>query len=151
MNKLGVDLVTPTEGYIIPSKIFKKIGIFDESLVRYFEDLDLIIRMKEYGFKTVADKSISFEHLGGGTTKNMPFVRNFYRVRNLIWFIRRYLKDEKLILKFIYFRGYMKNHYYNLINPLKKFQLLHATKVALSILLGIFLGLIVSWKPKIKL
>ena len=151
MHKLGVDLVTPTEGYIIPTKVFQKIGLFDESLVRYFEDLDLIIRMNRNNLITIADKTISFEHLGGGTTKHMPFVRNFYRVRNLIWFIKRHLKDEPFLKKLRYFKGYMRNHYLNLLDPLKKLHFFHAFKVLVSIILGVIMGIVKSWNPKIKI
>ena len=148
MHKLGVDLVTPTEGYVIPLSVFKKIGLFDESLVRYYEDLDLIKRMHDNGYITFADKAISFDHLGGGTTKNMPFVRNYYRVRNLLWFIKRYGKEFTLSKKFSFFKGYGGVHYYNFINPLKKFNFIMSLRVLASIILGLLVGAITNWKPK---
>jgi len=148
INKLGVDYVTPTEGYIIPRAVFEKIGLFDEALVRYFEDLDLIIRMYNNDYITYADKSIKFDHLGGGTTKNMPYVRNFYRVRNLIWFIKRHCKKFTFKNKLILFKGGMGNHYYNFIIPLKKLKLITSFKVLVSIILGLLMGVFASWKPK---
>jgi GT2 family glycosyltransferase len=148
MNKLGVDLVTPTEGYIIPRAVFEKIGIFDEALVRYFEDLDLIKRMHDNDYVTFADKSISFDHLGGGTTKNMPFVRNYYRVRNLLWFIKRYGKELTFRKRIILFKSYFGTHYYNFISPLKKLKLIMSIKVLASIIWGLLIGVFTSWKPK---
>lgn len=151
MHKLGIELVTPTEGYIIPRKVFEEIGLFDESLTRYFEDLDFIKRLHDKGYITYSDTSISFDHLGGGTTKNKPYVRNFYRVRNLLWFIKRYGKSYSLKEKFNYFKSYGGTHYFNFINPLKELKLITSLRVLLSIILGLVLGILTNWKPNTEI
>jgi GT2 family glycosyltransferase len=151
MYKLGIELVTPTEGYIIPRKVFEEIGLFDEALTRYFEDLDFIKRLHDNGYITHSDTSISFDHLGGGTTKNKPYVRNFYRVRNLLWFIKRYGKSFSLKEKFNYFKSYGGTHYYNFIKPIKALKLITSLRVLFSIIFGLIMGIFTNWNPKTAL
>jgi GT2 family glycosyltransferase len=148
MHKIGINLVTPTEGYIIPRKVFEKIGLFDESLVRYYEDLDLIKRMYDHNFITHCDTSISFEHLGGGTTKNKHFLRNYYKVRNLIWFLKRYGKNVSMPQKYKYLKAYGGTHVYNLIKCVKKLEFMNSIIILYSILLGLSIGFMTKWKPK---
>ncbi len=148
-KRFDITFYTPTEGYIIPSMVLKEVGLFDEGLVRYFEDLDLIKRMHKRGFKTFCDNSISFDHLGGGITGNKPFIRNYYRIRNLIWFLRKYRGQHNLIWCLREFRGNMNTHFINLKNSIIKFNIKHFFIIMYSIILGILHGLFFKWNSKI--
>ena len=144
-TRLGVFVDTPTEGYMFSSKVLREVGLFDEVLVRYFEDFDYLIRMRNQGFRSLCVKSVSFDHLGGGTSKNQLFVPNYYRVRNLIWFIKRYQKDKSVAWKLINFRGFMKKHIMLSINHLQKGRLVKASCVILSVWAGLIVGLALNW------
>ena len=69
-TRLGVFVDTPTEGYVFSRKVLEHVGLFDEQLVRYFEDFDYLIRMRAAGFKSVCALSVSFDHLGGGPRRS---------------------------------------------------------------------------------
>jgi GT2 family glycosyltransferase len=56
-EKLGVQMETPTEGFIVKREVFEKVGLLNEFLVRYFEDLDLIIRLREKGVQNAFSSS----------------------------------------------------------------------------------------------
>lgn len=137
-HKLGVDVNTPTEGFIVKKEVFDKIGYLDEKLVRYFEDLDFIIRLREAGYKTHCTTNVSFAHLGGGMSSKKPFIQNYYRVRNLIWFIKRYSKDKTTIWKLRQFLANMKVH-------LKRLVSLRFPIVAYAVFLGCIHGGILEW------
>ena len=148
-RRFDIDFYTPTEGYIIPTTVLKEVGLFDEGLVRYFEDLDLIKRMHNKGFITFCDNSISFDHLGGGITKNKPFIRNYYRIRNVIWFLKRYYYNKNLIWVLRIFYGEMVPHFVNLKNSIFNLNFKHFFVILYSIILGLTHGVFLKWNSKI--
>lgn len=148
-RRFDIDFYTPTEGYIIPASVLKEVGFFDEGLVRYFEDLDLIKRMYKKGFTTFCENSISFDHLGGGITKNKPYIRNYYRIRNVIWFLKRYYSQRNLIWSLRIFYQEMNPHFINLKKSIIKLNLKHFFIILYSIILGILHGVFLKWNSKI--
>ena len=143
--RLGVYVDTPTEGYMLSSEVLQKVGLLDEQLVRYFEDYDYLIRMRAQGFESLCVTDVSFDHLGGGTSKKQLFVPNYYRVRNLIWFLKRYRRDESFGWKYSNFRGFMRKHIMLLVNHVKSGEIIKAACVGLSISAGLFVGTFSSW------
>jgi len=143
--KLGVPMSTPTEGYVIRSSVFKEVGLLDERLVRYFEDLDFLIRMREAGFESLAIPAISFMHLGGGTSSKQAWIPNFYRSRNLIWFIKYYRQDWSLISKIRYWWESTDGHRRAFIF-LKKRKITKAVISINAFIIGSFVGLFFRWK-----
>lgn len=97
--KFGIRIDVPTEGYIIKRDVFEKIGLFDESLVSYVEDLDMIARLRLAGFETAIADSVSFLHIGGGAFSKQIYSPNYYRVRNHIIFMKKYCSDKSFIWK----------------------------------------------------
>jgi GT2 family glycosyltransferase len=146
--RLGVFVDTPTEGYMFSAKVLREVGLLDEQLVRYFEDYDYLIRMRDKGYQSLCVRDVSFDHLGGGTSKKQLFVPNYYRVRNLIWFLKRYRSGESLHWRFVNFRGYMKKHVFIVIGHLKKLRLIKAISVSFCILMGVMVGIIFNWRNK---
>jgi len=144
-TRLGVYVDTPTEGYMFSKKVLEDIGLFDEQLVRYFEDYDYLIRMRAKGYESYCTRGVQFDHLGGGTSKKQIFTPNYYRVRNLIWFIKRYRKEESISWKYKNLRGFMRKHVVLTASLLKKGQLIRAVLVAGSIALGILVGVATKW------
>ena len=98
-KKLGVARNTPDCGFIIRSELFKEIGLLDESLFRYFEDLDFIIRLRKAGYKTIFVPSVKFAHMVGGTTSQVGFVFHYYRVRNIFLFLKKHGAEMSLLSK----------------------------------------------------
>lgn len=141
--RFGVNMDTPTEGYVISKETFAKIGLFNEQLRIYFEDLDFIVRMRKAGLKTAINTNISFKHYGGGTTSKIIFMSNYMRIRNLILFTRKYGKNlaTSYILKEL--KGNLGVHVYRFTNAVRKLQLSKALKLALAIKLGILSGIFI--------
>lgn len=147
-TRLGVFVDTPTEGYMFSEKVLRDVGLLDEQLVRYFEDYDYLIRMRDKGYQSLCVRDVSFDHLGGGTSKKQLFVPNYYRVRNLLWFLKRYRSGESLLWNLIQFRGFMKKHIILTFNHIQKGRLVKASCVILSIVAGLIVGLALKWSNK---
>lgn len=147
-NKLGVAMETPTEGFIIKREVFETIGLLNERLVRYFEDLDFIVRLREAGFYTTAVSTVSFAHLGGGTSSKQTFIPNYYRVRNLILFMRKHCTDKSLKWKIKTFHTYLRVHIDRLKESLRKGDFKAFIKISGSIAIGLVIGFIISWNDE---
>jgi len=80
---------------VYQKNIINKIGMFDQDFFAYEEDVDLALRLSNFGYKTLyIPQAISY-HLGGGTSNQMGNFRARMDVKN--WFfiiIKNYsLKD----------------------------------------------------------
>jgi GT2 family glycosyltransferase len=98
-NRLGVNSNIPGCGFVVRSEVFKEIGLLDEGLFRFFEDLDFIIRLRKAGYKTAFTSSVKYAHLGGGTTSRVGFEFHYYRIRNIFIFLRRHGARMSLLEK----------------------------------------------------
>lgn len=148
-EKFGISMETPTEGYIIRSDVFHKIGLLDENLVRYFEDLDFIVRLRKKGYVTKSVTSVSFAHLGGGTSSKQIFIPNYYRVRNIIWFMKKYCRNKSFSWKIRTFLSNLINPHINRIYvSLIKTNFKSFIMLNYSIIAGIIMGFITKWTEK---
>ena len=50
---------------LIPRTVLNKVGLFDESIFMYAEDIDLCYRIKQRGYKVVYYADVSMTHLKG--------------------------------------------------------------------------------------
>ena len=145
-EKLGVIVNTPTEGFMIRGKVFETVGFLDEYLVRYFEDLDYIIRMRNKGWKTSYVGSVEFKHLGHGTSAKQPFVPQYYRSRNLLLFLKKHCSGQTIFWKcknyIRYSRSTLSRTRYFIDKKMPFFFLLSVV----AIILGNFMGAIKRWK-----
>ncbi|MBT4551834.1 glycosyltransferase family 2 protein [bacterium] len=144
--RFGVPMETAAEGFIISAEALKKVGLFNQRLFRYFENIDLVIRLREAGYKTLSLHEISFDHLGGGTSSKQIFMSNFYRVRNIFLFIKKHCKKEGIKSKLSILQTNMKVHTKRLAWSFKNKSLRQTLTLILSISLGICIGLILPWK-----
>lgn len=147
-DKWGIPMEIPTSGYIIKREVFEKIGLLDENLVRYFEDLDFIIRLRNAGFQTKAINTVSYEHLCQGTSGKQVFVPNYYRIRNLIWFMRRYRYDQPRIWMVKVFLHNIYNHFIREMRWYKQGENQKFIASIWAIFLGAMNGLFMRWKPE---
>lgn len=107
---LGVVSNIPGCGFVVRSKLFKEIGLLDEDLFMFFEDLDFITRLRKAQYKTAFVPSVQFAHLGGGTESRFGFVFNYYRVRNIFLFLKWHGAEMSLLCKARSIVGLMKLH-----------------------------------------
>ena len=144
--RFGIKMDTPTEGYVIKKEVFDKIGLFNENLIIYFEDLDFIVRMRNAGYETSINSKISFLHYGGGTTSKVMFKSNYMRIRNLILFTRKYCSNRSFLWKFKEIKGNLGIHFFRLRDSLLNFEFKKSFKLSLAIFLGILKGLLTPLK-----
>tara|TARA_B100001057_G_C22790232_1_gene927316 strand:- start:608 stop:1489 length:882 start_codon:yes stop_codon:yes gene_type:complete len=150
--RFGLEMAVPTEGYVIKREAFENVGLFNEWLVIYFEDLDYIARLSESGYKTAINTSISFAHLGGGTTSKVIFKSNYYRVRNMILFTKRYCKHRPVIINLNEIKGNLGVHYRRMISFIYQKDFIKAVKVFSAVFIGIIVGFFIpesfGWREK---
>lgn len=95
-KRLGLDYPLSTECHLIRSDVFKEFGGFDETLVRYYEDVDLYTRLIAAGHSCCLTRDASVKHLGSGLSSRQVFVRVYFGVRNPIVIWRRYRPQTDL-------------------------------------------------------
>ena len=80
---------------LIPRTVLNKVGLFDESIFMYAEDIDLCYRIKERGYKVVYYADVSMTHLKGQSglhTKNKVVIYHFHKGIKI--FYDKYYKDK---------------------------------------------------------
>jgi len=76
-----VDAVTGA-AMLIPRKVIKKVGLFDEKYFFYFEDLDYCRRAKKLGVKIYYLPSVRVFHHHGAAGKDMPEITHQWLVES---------------------------------------------------------------------
>lgn len=136
----NIPMNVPTCGYILRSDMLDDIGGFDLSLYRYWEDIDLIMRLRAAGWQTIFVPSVSFEHYGSGTSGKMYHIKNFYKIRNMIWFFKKYGINKKIIINVRYAGSYLVSSFLSIrkleCNKLNAFY---------SFVKGVFIGIFTPW------
>lgn len=62
---------------LIPKKVFKKVGFFDEGFKHLFEDVDFCFRTRKKGYKIVYNPEAIFWH-GESTSANKNLLQKYY-------------------------------------------------------------------------
>lgn len=150
-DRFGVQMDVPTEGHVIKREVFEKIGLLDENLVIYFDDIDFITRLREARYETKSISSVSFDHLGGGSTSKIPFKRNYYRVRNAIWFMRRYCGNKPFNWKIMQFIIAIEPHIRQLVKSFIHLEFKNFVIIGFGIVTGFGAGLLKKWKPEVAI
>ena len=68
--------------YLIRKSLFESLGGFDERFFVYLEDLDLSLRARQAGWRSVYLATATAFHAGGGTSKQVKAARLFYSLRS---------------------------------------------------------------------
>lgn len=94
-TRIGLEFPLSTECHLIRSDVFEDFGGFDETLVRYYEDVDLYTRVREAGHVCGLTQDAWVTHLGSGLSSRQVFVRVYFGVRNpiVIWYRHRPMTD----------------------------------------------------------
>ncbi len=80
---------------LIPRRVLSKVGLFDESIFMYGEDIDLCYRIKKAGFKVVYYADVWMTHLKGQSglhTKSPLVIKHFHD--GIKRFYDMYYKDK---------------------------------------------------------
>lgn len=82
--------------FMVRSELFKKYGGFDEDFFAHFEEIDLCWRLKNHGYRIMAEPAARVFHLGGGTLDNSSPRKLFLNFRNSLYMIYKNTTPGKL-------------------------------------------------------
>lgn len=100
---------------MIRNDVIKDVGLLDESLFMYYEDVDYSFRIKKAGHSLIYHPKSIIYHIAGASTRAKkkgkegflnPIV-HYYLVRNRIWFLKKYLEPKHKITASIMVGGYL--------------------------------------------
>lgn len=77
---------------LIDSKVFKKIGMYDENIFLYCEETVLGIKLKNYGYKTALINSESFVHAHSVSINKS--IASVYKQQKIMWESRLYTLNK---------------------------------------------------------
>lgn len=115
---------------MIRASALKKVGYLDKQYFCYFEDLDLNVRVKKAGYKTVfVPDSVVWHKVSRSTGGEGNPTLQFYKARNMVLFQRKvyHAKNFGIYLKLKVFEG---------INYLVSFQFRKAYSLFRGLLMG---------------
>lgn len=79
-----VPFAIQTEAYLFESATFSLLGGFNEDLVRYGEDIELMQRFLAQGHRAGTSGASTLRHEGSGLSSRQVFVRTHYMIRNAL-------------------------------------------------------------------
>lgn len=100
---------------MIRNDVIKVVGLLDESLFMYYEDVDYSFRIKKAGYSLIYHPKSVIYHIAGASTRAKkkgkegflnPIV-HYYLVRNRIWFLKKYLQPKHKITASVMVGGYL--------------------------------------------
>ncbi|QQG40488.1 MAG: glycosyltransferase family 2 protein [Candidatus Levyibacteriota bacterium] len=71
--------VIPGTAFLVRKKIFEEVGGFDERFFLFFEENDLCMRVKEFGYKIYITPNAKVMHLWGESTKSLPNTKEIFK------------------------------------------------------------------------
>lgn len=74
----------------IPRKVFKKIGLFDESFFLYLEDVDLCLHAQRAKIELMYNPKLILYHRNSSTTISGSLLTDYYLTRNRFLIAKRY-------------------------------------------------------------
>ena len=100
---------------MIRNDVIRNIGLLNESLFMYYEDVDYSFRIKNAGYSLIYHPKSVIYHIAGASTRTLekgkegflsPVV-HYYLIRNRIWFLKKYLHPVQKITAAIMVSGYL--------------------------------------------
>ena len=88
---MGAALLTRT-------RLFFKLGMFDESYFYWFEDVDYCLRLQSLGYKIGCLLNTYVYHYGSATLGKSNPKLNYYYVRNHIWFLIKNMPLTRILV-----------------------------------------------------
>jgi GT2 family glycosyltransferase len=87
---------------LVRNDVIRKVGLLDETLFMYYEDVDYSFRIKANGYELIYHPQSIVYHIAGASTRAEkkgkegflnPIV-HYYLIRNKIWFLKKYLRPR---------------------------------------------------------
>lgn len=75
---------------LIPTTVLQHVGLFDENMYLYYEDMDLSLRMQTAGYKLYYIPTSSVQHGVSGSTRTLSNMRYYYKARSSVIFFRKH-------------------------------------------------------------
>lgn len=75
---------------LVPTEVFKEVGLFDESFFLYYEDMDFCLRVQSAGYKLYYVPDVGVQHHISSSTSSMPAMRHYYKARGSVIFFRKH-------------------------------------------------------------
>ena len=152
-NKLGV-MMNTSECFVVKREVYEKIGLFNEKLKVYFEDLDLIIRLRKSGFETSAVTSVQLTHSGQVTFSKQSYYPNYLRSRNLTFFINHYhtkalmKKSKPRVLLYNIIANFIYMLWPRVVQSFKNWDITGIFYLLSGYFIGVISGLFLKWKEE---
>lgn len=84
-------------GMIVKDKVFETIGLFDEKLFMYGEEVDFCWRARLRNFKFISATDVKMWHIISASASKNSSQKNYLKARNLVIFYKRYTQGIKRI------------------------------------------------------
>ena len=78
--------------FLVPSKIFNKVGLFDEKYFMYLEDVDFCHKAKNNGVRLVYEPQSFIWHVNSGSSSSGSNLHDYFTTRNRLIFGFKYAK-----------------------------------------------------------
>ena len=75
---------------LVRAQVFEKVGLFDESLFMYAEEVDFTLRARQAGYKFAAEPRAIMWHRVSASANRVKAQTRYLRIRNQIWIYRRH-------------------------------------------------------------
>lgn len=98
---------------LIKREVLEKIGLFDEKMLRYFEETDLCYRAKKIGYRIVSEPRSKMWHKGSATINAKSHLSIYENYKNKLRFI---LKNYDILTKFFAIKFNLIYYCYLIIN-----------------------------------
>ncbi|MDB9697924.1 glycosyltransferase family 2 protein [Planktomarina temperata] len=138
--RFGFNMVVPSEGYVISKLALQAVHGFNEHLIIYMEDLDLLKRLSAKGFKFGFSSACSFKHYCGATSSKFKFKFVFLRTRNICLFVRHYRSKQTRDQQLLEIRSNVGSSVKMALSYLKKGNVLDAIKMLCAVSCGLVVG-----------
>jgi GT2 family glycosyltransferase len=89
---------------LIRAEMLKKIGLLDPAYFLYWEEIDLCVRGKAAGYRSVYVPGTMIWHKVGASSQGYGNI--YYMARNRFWFMQKYASREQYRSFLLYFLGY---------------------------------------------
>ena len=88
---------------LINHSLIGKIGLLNSELFAYYEDTDYCVRAQKNGYRVIFVPNSKVWHKVSGTSRKTSGLREYYSMRNLVWFVKTYSQSYYLFLLYLLF------------------------------------------------
>lgn len=75
---------------LVPTPVLQHVGLFDENMYLYYEDMDLSLRIQTAGYKLYYIPVSSVQHGVSGSTRSLSSMRYYHKARSSVIFFRKH-------------------------------------------------------------